>query len=211
MSILNNITKTIDLENNDGLSSILFHAAQQNHNAYEAFYELFSSVRPVRILEIGTALGGFTAYMDLACKEIGIHTKIRSYDIHSHSWYDDLRLKNIDVIIDNIFTDNYTDLKNYSVIDFIKDDGLCLVLCDGGNKKQEFNILSRYLKINDIIMAHDYAPNTNYFQSDMNRKIWNWHEIQDTDIQESIQNNGLHPYMREKMLSVAWACFIKKE
>lgn len=59
-------------------------------------------------------------------------------------------------------------------------------------------------------MAHDYAPNTEYFEQYMRNKIWNWHEIQDSDIIDSCEKYGLKPYMREEFLSVAWACF-KKE
>lgn len=210
MSILNEITKTIDLTNNDGLSSIAFHASQQNEHAYTKFYTLLSTVKPSRILEIGTALGGFTAFIDISCKELGLNTKIKSYDIHDRHWYDELRAKNVDVIIKNIFSDDYFNLIDLSIIDFISEDGISLVLCDGGNKKQEFNILSQYLKSNDIIMAHDYAPDSEYFESFMNRQIWNWHEIQDSDIISSIETYNLRPYMREEMLSVAWACFQKE-
>lgn len=210
MSILNKITKTIDLINNDGLSAIDFHAAQQNENAYSKFYDLFSIVRPSRILEIGTALGGFTAFMGIACDELDLETKIRSYDINDRHWYDDLRKKNIDVMVKNVFSEDYISLIDSSVIDFISTEGTCIVLCDGGNKKQEFNILSKYLKPNDIIMAHDYAPNSEFFETHMNRQIWNWHEIQDSDITLSVEAYRLYPYMKDEMLSVAWACF-KKE
>lgn len=204
MSILDAHIKAIDLENNNSLSSIDNHAAQQHHAVYQKFYSLLNETKPFRILEIGTALGGFTAFLDLATKELGLNTKIRSYDISDKSWYDELRNKGVDVFVVDIFH-KYTNV-DQDVIDFIQQPGLTMVLCDGGNKIYEFNILSNYIKPNDIIMAHDYAPNKNYFEEYMKNKIWNWHEIQDSDIIESCQKYGLVPYMREEFLNVAWVC-----
>ena len=49
------ITKFSNLEIGDSLSSFDGHAAQQYHGAYEVFYNFIKDVKPVRILEIGTA------------------------------------------------------------------------------------------------------------------------------------------------------------
>lgn len=46
---------------------------------------------------------------------------------------------------------------------FIKREGTTLILCDGGSKINEFNILSKYLKSGDIIMAHDYVDTKENF------------------------------------------------
>ena len=84
------------------------------------------------------------------------------------------------------------------------------MLCDGGSKKNEFRILSDYLKVGDVIMAHDYAPNEEYFQEHINNKIWNWLEIQDNDINEPSLRNNLIPYMEDDFRQVVWACKIKQ-
>lgn len=204
------ITKQINLINNDGLSSINGHAAQQHHCAYKIFYDFLQLNQPKRILEIGTALGGFTKFLELATNELKLSTYIKSYDIHSMPWYDSMMSDRLEINIANIFSANYTNLINNSIIDFIQQDGLTIVLCDGGSKKNEFNILSQYLKNKDIIMAHDYAPTKEYFTEHIKNKIWNWHEIEDNDIIESIKLYNLNKYNRfEEFLSVAWGCFIK--
>jgi predicted O-methyltransferase YrrM len=202
------ITKHSDLINNDSLSSYKNHVSQQNHNAYKLFFQLIKTNQPKRILEIGTALGGFTAFLLDTIKSLAIQCNIRSYDIHYNSWYEDLKNAGVDIRIENIFTHNWTNIPS-EVIEYIKSDGLTIVLCDGGNKKEEFKLLSEYIKKNDIIMTHDYAPNQEYFEQEMVNKIWNWHEIQDSDIIESCKKYNLVPYMREEFLSVAWACFKK--
>jgi predicted O-methyltransferase YrrM len=54
------INKKIDLAANDGLSVYNGHAAQQHHNVFEVMYNFYDKVKPKNVLEIGTALGGFT-------------------------------------------------------------------------------------------------------------------------------------------------------
>ena len=207
MSILDTHIKEIDLEHNNGLSSIDNHAAQQHHAVYRKFYSLLQETKPQRILEIGTALGGFTAFLDLATKELGLNAKIRSYDISDKSWYDDLRNKGVDVFVMDIFH-NYTAV-DQDVIDFIQQPGLTMVLCDGGNKIHEFNLLSNYIKPNDIIMAHDYAESTEYFHEHIKDKIWNWHEIKYQDIEDTCKKCNLIPFKQEEFASVVWCCFTK--
>jgi hypothetical protein len=208
MSILDAYIKEIDLENNNGLSSIDNHAAQQHHAVYQKFYSLLNKTKPVRILEIGTALGGFTAFLDLSTKELGLNTKIRSYDISDKSWYDELRNKGVDVFVVDIFHNNYSTI-DQDVIDFIQQPGLTMVLCDGGNKIHEFNLLSNYIKPNDIIMAHDYADSSEYFHEHIKDKIWNWHEIGYRDISETCKKCNLIPFEQEELASVVWCCFTK--
>lgn len=205
----NNITKQSDLLNNDSLSSYLSFAAQQNHNTFEQFYNMLGTVRPKRILEIGTAIGGLTGFLSYSCNILYIDCHIRSYDIHYNSWYEDLKNEQVSIRIENIFSQNWTSIPD-EVVDYIKSDGITLILCDGGSKKDEFRVLSKYIKQHDIIMTHDYAPNSEYFEQHMRNKIWNWHEIQDSDIIESCKKYGLKPYMSEEFLSVAWACFRKE-
>ena len=41
MNFNQDITKKINLEKNDGLSSFLNMACQQNHNVFEVFYNFF--------------------------------------------------------------------------------------------------------------------------------------------------------------------------
>jgi hypothetical protein len=116
---------------------------------------------------------------------------------------------NIDVRVEDVFTENYTDVSDF-VKNYIKQDGVTLVLCDGGNKIGEFNLLSNFIKKNDFIMAHDYAYDKDYFEENINGKIWNWLEIQESDIIQSCKKNNLIPYMEDEFRSVVWVCKIKE-
>lgn len=203
------ITKRIDLIKNDGLSSFNGMAAQQTHEVFEVFSNFLKEIKPKRILEIGTALGGFTQFLDLISKENNLDIDIRTYDIHEMNWYKDLRLLGIDVRIENVFADDYKSVKQ-EVVDFIRKEGTTLVLCDGGNKVGEFIILSNYIKKGDFILAHDYAENRKIFEEKINRKIWNWFEISNEDIYGAVSKNNLEYYNKDIFEGVVWTCRQKK-
>jgi hypothetical protein len=205
-----NITGRTDLEANQSLSSYLGHGAQQNPHAYEVFYNFLETVKPVRILEIGTAFGGLTTFLRLVCNDLGLSTKIRSYETHDgFTHYDSIREMDIDIRIEDIFQPIYTAVKQ-DAIDYIQEDGITIVLCDGGNKIHEYNLLTPFIKTGDFILAHDYASNKEDFEQNINMKFWNWHEIQDSDIEEVSNTNNLEPFMQDDFRKAVWVCKVKK-
>lgn len=203
-----NITKTSNLTENDSLSAFDGNMAQQHHNVYSTFYKLIDDTKPKRIVEIGTALGGFTMFLKKVVDSFNLDTKILTFDISARPWYDDMKKMGIDVRVEDIFND-YQDIPN-EIKNFIKQDGLTIILCDGGDKIREFKLLSHFLKKGDIIMAHDYAPNQEYFDNYINGKIWNWLEIQDKDINESCMKHNLTPFMEYELRDVVWVGKIKE-
>lgn len=209
MDIENNITKKTDLINNDSLSSFMQHCAQQYHGAYRVFYDFIKDVKPKRILEIGTALGGFTMFLKICCDDLNLDTNIRSYDIHKNSWYDGMINDGIDVRVENIFGGNFESMDD-EVINYIRQDGITIVLCDGGYKKGEFNLISNHIKQGDFIMAHDYAENRQVFEEKIYGKIWNWMEISYDDIKNAIEKNELIDYKKDIFENVAWTCKMKQ-
>lgn len=202
------ITKFSNLEIGDSLSSFDGHTAQQYHGVYEVFYNFLKDVKPVRILEIGTALGGFTSFLKISCNELGLNTNIRSYDINSNPWYKDIINMGVDIRVQNIFSEGFEGMDE-EVINYIQGDGLTIVLCDGGWKIGEFNLISKHIKNNDFILAHDYSENKEKFELNINNKIWNWHEISESDIKDACIINNLNDYNREVFESVVWVCKIK--
>lgn len=186
----------------------------QHTSVYEQFNILIKNIRPLKILEIGTSQGGLTLMLRDILNDNGLTDSVlRTYDIHEPKYLID-HIKNgskIDLRVESIFNYAYNELSNADeVIDFIRSKGTTLVLCDGGSKKNEFRLLSNYLKNGDVIMAHDYAPNEKYFQEHIVNKIWNWLEIQDSDIQDSCIKNNLVPFMDEEFRNVVWVCKIKE-
>lgn len=190
----------------------------QHEDIESKLKKLFETVKPSQVLEIGTSYGGLTLLIrDLLDQEGLTSSSFRTYDVLeiNRHWLDEAIKSgsDIDMRIKNVFNQPYSDiLEEYvdEVQSFIQQSGCTVVMCDGGSKLNEFNILSRFLKPGDIIMAHDYSPNPEYFEEHINGKIWNWHEIQDTHIQDTVEKYGLEPFLQEDFQQVVWVCKIKK-
>lgn len=181
-------------------------------------FELFIlEHKPNQIIEIGTFAGGLTLILKDIVDHHGLNTEIHTYDPAEALFFinqiKNRNLLNIFAHTTNLFNNNYNDFYNAErkkeIMSLIQKPGLTLLLCDGGCKKCEFNLLSDLLKPGDIIMAHDYAPDSEYFQSKVHGKIWNWHEIQDTDISSAISKNKLSTLNREFFIDIAWLCMKK--
>jgi hypothetical protein len=65
-------------------------------------------------------------------------------------------------------------------------------------------MIAPLLKNNDIIMAHDYSPDIEYFEKYMKNKIWDWMEINDNDIEQSVSGCGLQTFHQDLLLNIAW-------
>lgn len=184
------------------------YTAQQHRNAIDVFYNFLADIRPARVLEIGTACGGLIFGIREHLNALGLSdSPIISYDIESRPYYPQLRDANIDIRIENIFTHAYTDLKDEKFIkEYIQSPGVTLVLCDGGYKKGEFAIFSKFLKIGDFIMAHDYVDTYENFKENYLDKIWNWCEIEEKHIAGVSKLYNLVNYNQEEFDKVVWVC-----
>jgi len=171
---------------------------QQNKNFYPAFEKLFAEENIVRVLEIGTATGGFIrAVRDLT------NAEIITYDVIETKHKATLEENNISVNVQSVFEDYDT------IEDYISGKGQTLVLCDGGNKIKEFEVFSRILKSGDIIMAHDYSRDENLYQAYIKNHVWRWCEIQYKDIALPVADNNLEPYMTDEFQEAVWTCWKK--
>ena len=171
---------------------------QQNKNFYPAFEKLIAQENIVRVLEIGTATGGFIrAVRDLTDAEI------ITYDVLETKHKTTLEENNISVNVKSVFED-------YDVVeDYISGKGQVLVLCDGGNKIKEFDVFSKLLKSGDIIMAHDYSRDEDLFQAYIKNHVWRWCEIQYKDIAMAVETNNLEPVLTEEFQEAVWTCWKK--
>jgi cephalosporin hydroxylase len=158
-----------------------------------------------RIIELGTYTGGLTLYLHRIKRP---ETELISYDIDTNlsrlpeghgldtrwgSWWDENWIKEFKELMS-------------------EKDKRTLILCDGGYKEDEFKMFSPYLKVNDVIMVHDYAER--YIEE------WNsythpieWYDQPDSSysmIEESIKKNGLEKHeLYNEFKSVLWGIFIK--
>lgn len=191
-----------------GYISYRGYAAMQHADAVLVFSDFIREVRPERILEIGTAHGGLTLAMRDLLNEAGLSASaVRSFDVVDRLWYDTIRSYNIEIIVDNVFAPHFVELTKPELIQpFIQGEGTTVVLCDGGYKIREFNLIAPYLKVGDYIMAHDYVDTEENFRNNFFDKIWNWQEIKESDIQVACDQHQLADCHKAAFNAVAWVC-----
>ena len=117
MEYINKIYKESNLELNDSVSTYNGWGAQQNPNTFEAFHNFLREIKPKRILEIGTSIGGLTTFIDYTCKLLELDCKLISFDVNELSYYRHMRDNGIDIRVENIFSDEYSIVKE-EMIDF---------------------------------------------------------------------------------------------
>ena len=183
----------------------------QHESVGSVFDKLIKQIKPKRILEIGTADGGLTLMLRHLLNDNGLNNSIiRTYDILEQTNLKNKNVDGIDIITKSPFNYPYSDLAYPDEIkEFVRSEGTTLVLCDGGFKINEFILMSQFLKVNDVIMAHDYAHDSDVFKKEIENKIWNWHEIQYSDISNVCEINNLESYMIDEFKQVVWVCKMK--
>ena len=101
----------------DGCITYKGFATQQHHDFVRQFNNLIADARPANILEIGVAGGGLT----IAIKDIlNLHKipfQYRAYEIVPRPWFSLFERHGIDVRIENIFNEDYSDLDKDKVED----------------------------------------------------------------------------------------------
>jgi 23S rRNA U2552 (ribose-2'-O)-methylase RlmE/FtsJ len=181
------------------------YMAQQTLGAWELFKQFLLKEKFERILEIGTGLGGFTQFLYEFSKENNINTEIMTVDIKpSNEKLIFIGVKSIQM--------NVLNVQNLPKLDeFLKTNKKLLILCDGDEKSVEFNLFSKYIKVNDFIMAHDYAISYEYFEDNIKNKKWNWCQIVENDIEAISKKLNLVEYTDIDFKEEMWICKTKKE
>lgn len=182
--------------------------AQQHVDAYSTFYKFLSDTRPCRVLEIGTAHGGFILSLRQSLDKLDLSAStVDTVDVIKAPHSEVLEAANIRVHRINLFNSGYTKLHETEwVSKLVQQEGVTLVLCDGGNKPVEFNELAPLLKRGDFIMAHDYCTTPEDFKKDYQGKVWNWLEIQESHIRDVSAKENLVAYDKAQFDKVMWVC-----
>ena len=146
-----------------------------NYNISQTIYaipmweDFLREQQPKRIIELGTASGGFSLYLYMSA--LNLNADFETYDINPPV---SLPVMEVLPFKKTFFQlDIFKNIKNIG--GNINQPGQTILFCDNGKKIEEFKALAPFLKIGDIIGAHD----------------WNT-EIKDTDVQETIDKFNLH-------------------
>lgn len=156
------------------------------------------------IIELGTNRGGLTLWLN--------DNKNKDCKIYSFEIFPEVPLfksEDIDgeLVIGDVFSQECKNL----IISLLKQEKQCLLLCDGGNKNSEFNFFSKYLKVNDVIMLHDYFDSyEEYLQT---QKETGWETPPESslqEIEESVKEYNLKQYNYQLGKKSLWGSFIKQ-
>lgn len=183
------------------------HTTQQVSNIKTYFENLLKEENFDIIIELGTSLGGLTYILDDIIKENNLSHNIHTFDI-GYKDYVEKHLNERGCVYHVL--DERDEIYKVTVVNLMKTNGKVLLLCDGGNKIEEFNRYSEYLKSGDVIMAHDYCHDRDLFENEIKNKIWNWFEISFSDIENSIKDNNLYLYSKVDFKDAVWACYQKQ-
>lgn len=188
------------------------YTAQQVDNFYPTIRKFLEEVRPSRVLEIGTAGGGFILAVREILNEIGLQdTPVRTFDVIESPYYEKLRTFNIEINIENIFDHAYLNLvKPERIVPYIQQEGITVVFCDGGHKVGEFNSIAPHIKKGDYILAHDYIDTWENYQTNFKEKIWDWCEVEEKYIEKVSLSENLEFHNKEEFDKIVWVCKIKK-
>lgn len=161
------------------------------------------------IIEIGANRGGFTIWL--------FQNKNNSCKLHSYEIDENILeiQRSHDAYSSVIFDDCFSNESIENIKNLINSNGRTLILCDGGNKINEFNLYSQYLKNNDVIMLHDFSdsPNEQEKWNSIRNKLKGFGftspESTYKDIENSVIKNNLQKYMYDDFLQIFWGSFTK--
>lgn len=157
-----------------------------------------------RVIEIGTAQGGFAYFLSDALP----NAHIWSFDVLSrrkceNEFLDEL--PNVVCKVRNIFDEQYLKVIDPFAINLITScvNEKVLVACDGGNKINEVRAIAPMLKIGDCIMFHDYKNDEITSQALIDEGLWDHFEITREDIIDVLKDNGFEIVYPQSYM-VAW-------
>jgi cephalosporin hydroxylase len=188
------VTRTIDYKGIPTMQAV---------GAFDTFSNFFKEEKFEIIIEIGTAFGGLSTF--LYEQSLIYKFKFITYDKFSDRLLE--KIPNPEFEFRNI--DCFSENGKQEIIEALLSKKT-LLLCDGGNKKNEFNLFSEYIQHGSYIMAHDYSPDREYFEKEVRGKIWNWFEISDEDVSESLINYVEKSNYYDEFLEVVWLSCVKK-
>ncbi|QJX01322.1 glycosyltransferase [Frigoriglobus tundricola] len=147
-------------------------ACQQHPAVPGVMARVLADLRPARVLEIGTAEGGFAPCLRDALDGSGLTAvPVLSYDLVARGGHAAVRAAGVDVRVQPVFGPSHRAV-DARVAEYVRSPGPSLVLCDGGQKIKEFAALAPLLKTGDVIGAHDYAPNWDHFVRHVRGRTW---------------------------------------
>ncbi len=136
-------------------ANFLGRVMAQSEKAIPLFERTLIYHNIARIMELGTYRGNLSLYFLLYCLNLG--KEFYTYDIVV-KW----KNGNLKSILDfkKYFYPYDVFEHEKEISDIIRKDGITFLFCDGGDKERELKTYAPYMKVGDIISAHDWGVYT---------------------------------------------------
>lgn len=174
----------------------------QNRIAVPTWSYAMELVPPARILELGSAGGGFITALAVHAHQIG--ARVVTYDVcQPNVRLNDpqtglARFLGVEFVVGDLWK------AEAKIANLIRSPGTTYVLCDGGDKPRELATFAAYLKPGDVIAAHDYVPD----DGPQGDKVW-WPcgEIKLEQGAAAAAKFGLEPFLQPYFDMAAWLAY----
>jgi len=171
--------------------------------------QLFKKHKPARVLEIGTGDGGFIRMVRDALNDLDMkHVPTMSVDVEHRDGHNLAKKEGSTLLTLNPFDATYEELYD-DVVKFVRGEGLTLAFCDGISPPREFAALAKYVKVKDVVLSHDYAPDRGYFDRHLYGKVWNWLETTDADLEPTVRMYGMERWEKDTLQDIVWCGYRK--
>ena len=166
----------------------------QNLIAPVAWMLAIERYKPATVIEIGTCKGGLSNLLSSVVATYGgeFHTmdivsggQKNKYELYGNATFH--------------LWDCFEHLAEITAL--IKREGLCFMLCDGGNKPKEFSTFAEIIKPGDVIAAHDWIDES---VDQYSPKYGSCCEVPLVTIQGAIEKNRLVDFMPDWFELSAW-------
>lgn len=173
---------------------VLGFPMSQNRLSVPAWSYAMEKYPPARIIELGSYNGGFALCLGFHARQI--NCAIHSFDIckcPSEGWEHIAAYTGVNFSLCDVLKEPQP------VANLIIQPGRTFLLCDNGNKIEEFKLFAPCLKPGDVIAAHDYY--TDYWQAGA--------EITPEAVAETVIRLRLMRWMPEVFNMCGWLAYMR--
>ncbi len=180
----------------------------QHIRIFESFDVLAQALgKSARVVEIGTASGGFTHF--LRHHDISEGCEVVSFDLGVQCGRCP-PIPGVELVVGDCFGD-----QRKRIQDLCQAPGQTLLFCDGGAKEREVTEFCSFLKSGDVVLCHDYVKDASLLQdaelfdewTTTKSHGWDGMESQWSHLAPVLTQNGFVPFCERPMQLAFWGCF----